>query len=254
MALEIKKPDELRKAKVLIFAPAGAGKTTFLGTAEEDERTSPMLFLDFEGGHESLAGLDIDVAEIRAWEDYNEAFEVLADPDTKYKSVGIDTLSETHIFALLNRLDDKAAERKEPDLIEQGDYGIASTQMRRFMREFRDLPMHVFFSAHSKEVEMTRVGKVTVPALSGQMAEEAVNLVSVAGYLAQAPGEEEGQVDRILLMQNYPKFRTKARMPWGKPPVDELENPTVTSLLDILGFPPAGSNGRPRSRKKSEDA
>lgn len=208
-----------------------------------------MLFMDFEGGSESLAGLDIDVAKIRSWEDYNEAFEVLADPETKYRSAGIDTVSETHIFALLNRLDDKAAERKEPDLIEQGDYGIASTQMRRFMREFRDLDMHVFFTAHAKEVEMQRVGKVTVPALSGQMAEEAVNLVSVAGYLANAPGEEDGQVDRILLLQNYPKFRTKARMPWGKPPVDELVNPTITDLLNALGFP-ENTNGSPRRGRK----
>lgn len=233
--LEIQKPEDRRFLKTLIFGPAGHGKTYFLGTAQEDPRTSPMLLLDFEGGEETLAGLDIDVAPIRGWEDYNEAYEILSDPDCEYNSVGIDSISETHIWALLSRIEDKADSRAEPDLIEMGDYGVVSTQLRRLLREFRDLPMHVFYTAGAKEVEIRKEGRVRVPAMSGQMAEEVVHIVSVCGYLAR--GEEEGEEFRSLLLQNYPGFRTKARTKWGSVAPDEIEDPSVTSLLDALEVP-----------------
>src|ERR1700760_2225712 len=112
MPLEIKRPDENRFLKALFFGPSGAGKTHMLGTATEDPRTSPMLLIDFEGGDETLAGLDIDVAPVRSWEDYNEVYgPLLEEKDWEipgsslkkgelYRSVGIDSISETHIFAL----------------------------------------------------------------------------------------------------------------------------------------------------------
>lgn len=238
MAVEIQKPDQLRYAKVLVYAPAGAGKTTFLGTAQEDPRTADMLLLDFEGGTESLAGLDIDVARIQSWNDYNEVYELLASGEHNYKSVGLDSVSETHTFALLDILKKEGPSRKDPELLEQRDYGKASVQMRRLLREFRDLPLHVFFSAHAKEIEIARQGRVTVPAMAGQMAEEVTGLMSVVGYLAQST-DEDGEDERVLLLENYAKFRIKARTPWKVETPDEIVNPTVTSLLDALGFPAA---------------
>ncbi len=235
MALKIHKPSDSLYAKALVFAPAGHGKTHLLGTAQEDARTAPMLLLSFEGGEETLAGLDIDVASIRSWDDYNKAYELLSDPDTKYRSVGIDSASETHIWALLQRIAEKGPSRKEPDLIEQGDYGVASTQLRRLLREFRDLPMHVFYTAHSKEIDERGVGKVKIPSMAGQMAEEIVGIMSIVGYLALQPSaNEDEETERILILQNYPGFRTKVRSPWKQEVPDEIENPTVTNLLDAL--------------------
>ena len=40
--------------KALWYAPPGHGKTTLLGTAVNDERVSPMLLLEFEGGTRSI--------------------------------------------------------------------------------------------------------------------------------------------------------------------------------------------------------
>lgn len=212
-----------------------------------------MLLLDFEGGLESLSGLDIETAPIRGWDDYNEAFEVLSDSDTKYKSVGIDSASETHIWALLTRLSEQEAKRSDKDLVELGDYGAVSTQMRRLLREFRDLPMHVFYTATTKEIEERGVGKVKVPAMAGQMSDEIVALMSIVGYLALTPGADD--TDRTLLLQNYPGFRTKVRSPWNFEAPDEIDDPTITKLLDALQFPMNGQPARrSRSRKKKEDA
>ncbi len=234
MAVTIRKPDSKRFCKGLVFAPGGAGKTVFLGTAALDERTAPCLLLDFEGGTESLAGLDIDIAPIEGWRDYSEIFELLASGDSGYNSCAIDSISETHKFALLDILRKEGPNRKDPDLLQQGDYGKATVQLRRLLREFRDLPMHVFFASHAKEVEIPREGRVRIPDMAGQMAEEVAGLMSVCGYLAQF--EEEGELHRTLLLHSFPKYRIKARTRWGQEAPEELIDPTVTTLLDALGY------------------
>jgi len=246
--VEIRKPTDNRYVKSLFFAPSGAGKTVLIGTAQEDERTAPMLFLDFEGGDESLAGLDVDIVEIRSWEDWNETYEMLMSGDHGYKSIGVDSISETHKWALLTILDKEKDTRKNPDLLEQRDYGTATVQMRRLLRAFRDLPMHVFFSAHAKEVEIPREGRVRVPDLSGQMAEEVPGLMSVVGYLAQY--EEEGELHRLLLLHSYPKFRIKVRTPWKVEVPSELEDPTITSLLDLLNFDSPAEDDEPKAKPR----
>src|SRR3990167_4195662 len=110
---------------MLIHAPSGHGKTYFLGTAALDARTSPMLVMDFEGGTSTLAGLDIDIAQIRSWEDYEEVYTNLLEGNevdgidySQYRSIGVDSISETHIFALLALLRVNGPQRKDPDLIE----------------------------------------------------------------------------------------------------------------------------------------
>jgi len=248
--MEVVSPTDRRYCKALIFAPAGAGKTVLLGTAQEDPRTYPMLLLDFEGGTESLAGLEIDTVPIRSWEDYNDAYEALANGDTidfddgdggysidfsAYNSLGIDSISETHKFALLEILRKEGPARRDPDLVEQGDYGRATTQMRRLLREFRDLDMHVFYAAHAKETEMPREGRVRVPDLAGQLAEEVSGLMSVAGYLAQFDGDD-GELHRTLLLHSFPKYRVKARTRWGVSAPQEIIDPTIGRILDALGY------------------
>lgn len=254
MAVDIHKPEGNQFLKMLVHAPSGAGKTFFMGTAQLDERTSPMLVLDFEGGYGTLAGLDIDIAPIRSWDDYSEVYTHLLNGTTddngvdysQYKSLGVDSISETHIFALLEILRVNGPSRKDGDLIEQGDYGKASVQMRRLLREFRDLPLHVIFTAQSKEIEESRVGKVKVPALSGQLAEEVPGMMDVVGYLARGE-DDEGVEFREMLLQGYPKFRSKIRVPWEVEAPDSIEDPTVTKVLDVLGIEAPKA---PRSRKK----
>ena len=255
--MEIVKPDSLRYLKALVFGPPGQGKTHLLGTAEADERLSPMLILDFEGGMGSLAGLDVAVAPIRSWDDFDEVYENLAEGNVvdgfdygAVRSVGVDSISEVHIFALLDILNKQGASRQDPELLEMRDYGKASVQMRRLLRAFRDLPVHVVFTALSKEVEKPRRGKVQVPMLSGQMAEEAPGLMDVVGYLAVTE-DEDGEAMRTLLLKNYPKFEIKARTPWGEDVPDELDDPTLGALLDLLGYPPAG--GKKKSNKKTKE-
>lgn len=237
MSLRIFRPGDRRYFKGLIHAPPGHGKTHFLGSAQEDDRTFPMLFLDFESGWESLAGLDIDVAEVRSWRDADEAIELLQSDseENDYRSVGFDSISEWHRWALLHSLDKHKSHRKNPDKFEWDDYNEVSVLLRRRLRRIRDLNMHVFFAAHSQDKEIPRMGRIVVPDLAGKMSDEVAGMVSTVGYLALFENDE-GEEDRVLLLRNNPKYRVKARTPWKESIPEEIEDPDVTTLLDTLGY------------------
>lgn len=238
--MNITKPGQNAYLKALIFGPYGSGKTHFLGSAQEDERTSPALYLDFEGGEQTLAGLDIDMAKVRTWDDFNEIYAGLAKGEGGYKTILLDSLSETHIFALMEILSEVSSSR-DPDKLEIQDYGKASIQMRRLIRAFRDLPYHFIATSQDKSDREARVGNVKKPALSGQMADEAPGMFDVCGYLTISteilPDKTTRDV-RSLLLKNFAQFRVKTRTPWGQEDAvpDYIDDPTVGSLLDVLGF------------------
>ena len=227
-----------RYFKGMFFGPPGHGKTRLAGTAAQDKRTSPLLFLDFEGGTQTLAGMpgegkDWEERSIRDWAGYNDAYTDLQ--EGKFKGAVVDSLSETHVGALLAILSENKGQRRDDDKLEIQDYGKAMIQVRKFVRAFRDLPIHVFFTAHSKTETDPREGLITVPSMAGKLAHEIPGMMDVSAYLALVT-DEDGKTRRSLLLQNYAKIRTKVRAPWGIEPPDEIDDPTVTKLLDTLGY------------------
>jgi len=236
------KSESERRAKNLIYGPPKVGKTHLLGTAAHDERTAPVACFDFEGGVtevlETMPGWGTDFINIpiHTWDDFNEGYDRVLTNDEKFKSFGVDSLSETHIWALMNLLDDGAPSReKNPDLIQEGDYGIGLVQLRRLVRYLRDLPLHGFYVAHDKEDVHPKEGRIRVPNLAGKAATEIPGLMTVVGYLSLME-DENGDTIRSLLLQNYAKIRTGVRAPWGTTVPDEIDDPTVTKLLDALNY------------------
>lgn len=232
--MRIVKPAEAAKCRALVYGPGGHGKTYFLGTADDDERTYPTLFLAFEAGVQTLVGRDTDVVEVNSWKDFNEAYEELSRPDTAYRSVCVDSLSETQTSGLLDLLRTPNPARAGPDSVERGDWGVILVQMRRFVREFKTLDMHVFMSALSKQDLDPREGRIVVPSFQGQFADEVVGMFDVVGYMAEVTEGED--IQRQLLLHGYPKFRVKVRMPMGMTAPTEIVDPDVTKLLDVMGY------------------
>jgi len=228
-----RKPSDAQYVKALIHGPAGSGKTRFCGTAQLDERTYPTAFLNFESGDQTLSGLDIDVFDIVDFSTYDDVYKILSDPKTKYKSACIDSLTETQVVGLLNILDlDK--KRADPDLLAMQDWGLILTRMRRFVRQFKFLPLHTFFTALSKDEVVARVGNVKSPALQGAFATEMPGIMDIVAYMAQE--EQDGVVKRLLLLHSYPRFSVKCRAPWDAEVPAEIYDPTVSLLLDALNI------------------
>jgi hypothetical protein len=231
-----RQPIDANFAKVLIHSPAGHGKTRLLGTAQDDPRTFPMAFLNFEGGEQTLSGLSIDVFDIRDSKDFDEVYKDLRHPQAPWKSVGVDSITETQISALLEILDKDTINRADPDQLAQQDWGVVLIRMRRIVRQYvKMLPKHVFMTALSKDDVIPRVGSVKAPQIQGSFATELPGILDTVAYLALEE-DPDGSVHRLLLLSGYPRFSVKSRSPWGVTVPAQIEDPTIAKLLDALGF------------------
>lgn len=233
---------------MLIYAPAGHGKTYFLGTGAKDNRVAPMLLLDFEAGVESIRSHvketkvedignpvpgKIDVVRIKAWSDLESVYDLLLSNKSymeKYKSVALDSLTEMNYLNLTTIVENSMATnpRHMEDVAEMSDYLRSAFMMRKIVRGFRDLPVHSFFTAGVQEVT-DPVSKVphVVPALNGKMALEVPGLVTIVGYLG-IDGEK-----RVLLTQPASRFTAKDRTEGGKLGA-YVEDPTIPKIFDLI--------------------
>jgi hypothetical protein len=238
--------------KILWYSPPGHGKTTMLGTAVKDKRISPMLLLEFEAGIRSIESkvreirledlgskkpsIDkIDVVHIQTWADFDVAYEFLLEGNHEYKSVGIDSLSEVDYLSMgdalrVAQLEDR---KHDPDIPEQRDYLRNASKIRKLIRFFRNLPLHVFFTANSKleQDPLTRESKIW-PALTGKLAFEVPGLVEIVGYLAVVEKDEDTN-ERWLFVQPTGRFEAKDRTEGGKLGQYIVE-PTIPKILDLV--------------------
>jgi hypothetical protein len=221
-------------AKIMVYGPSGYGKTRLLSTAMADQRTSPLFLIDYEGGTSSIRGTGVKRRKIETWEDFNETYEYLASGDHPFKSIALDSASEAHLFALFQRLQATDRRRTNADALDENDYGLAATQMRRLIRKFRDLPYHFFATALSQEVTDVREGVVKKPAMSGKLADDLMGIFDCVGYLAK--DGDGADALRVLVLQNYSKIRTKIRIPPELPQISEIDDPTISKILDAMGF------------------
>lgn len=243
MSVQPHNPGDDGFLKFLVHSPGGHGKTHFLGTAQEDERTYPMALINFDGGDLTLAGLEMDVYDARDMQDFTDIFEQLSDPDDPHRSVALDSVSETQVGGLMAILQEPSISkggRPGPDTLEQSDWGTILVRMRRLIRELKWLPKHVFFTSLSKTDALPRIGQVLRPSLQGQFADDILGIPDVLAYMALDDVEvDEAHPDgqqRILLLHSNPRFMVKCRTPWGTTVPSEIEDPTVTKLLDALGY------------------
>ncbi len=244
--LPITRPAEATHLKMLVYSPAGHGKTTFVASAQEDPRSRPTLILDFEGGVSSIADQEIDVIRVRSVNDFEETYQFLSGGQHDYRTVIIDSLSEIHQLFFLTQLESAAREdsRRHPDVAQQADYSRISIRMRRLIRFYRDLPMHVLMTAGSRNLEdqITR-STTTIPQMIGSFANELPGLFDIVAYLALV--EEDGVTSRVLVCQPTERFVAKVRVPRSIDfPATTIE-PTLTKVLDLLKIPQVqGTSGK----------
>ena len=251
--LKIYKPHiEKYKLKMLVYGPPGVGKTSLLATAGLHKLTAPILLVNIEGGMLSVAdcaGLGLkeppDVVDLDSFEGLEDIFWYLAKGDHPYKSVGIDSLSELQMVnlesivkKLVGRLSGSGAKRESLDDVWREDYGTSTQQLRRAVRKFRDLPMHVFFSCHETTTSDKDRNETIHPMLTPKLRGAVMGYMDVIGYMyvETDTGEEEpeeNETSRRLLCRPFGKWQAKDRSP-GQRLGLVVENPTIPVIIDRI--------------------
>jgi len=238
--------------KFLVYGVPGVGKTRIAGSSFEVESFRPVLFIDLEGGTESIRELypKIEVVRVKtiydkggrvkksAWTQLRDLYEELKKGGHDYQTVVIDNVTEAYQISLQDVMQKLTAENpdRDPDVPSQREWGKATAQMRRFIRQMRDLPMHVIMTAHelAKEDDNGTVRHIT-PSLPGKLAMEASGFFDEVFYLytKSEKGEDNKPITtRKIQTQPVGKYIAKDRS--GKLPL-VVSDPTIKSLYDQMG-------------------
>lgn len=238
--------------KIGIIGDPGVGKTFLAGTIEDAVQVKRALMIDVEGGSMTIAGRDIDVIRVTSWSDlqsiYKELYAMCFSDSwdgPMYDAVIIDTLTELQKMSMMQIMAEVVADKsdRDPYVPAQREWGKSQEQIRRLVRAFRDLPLHVIFTFHGKDDQDPTTGEVKVrPSLPGKLAAEVAGFLDVLGYLAVRSLPKAGDnpnkemVDtRVILFQPTGKYTAKDRS--GKLG-NVMVNPTMPIILDkILGSP-----------------
>lgn len=244
-------PNEDVFINFLVYGPTGVGKTRLLGSAQECEYTSPVLFLDIEGGTLSLTGMDIDIVRPQNFTEIQDLYDFLRYENDVYRSVAIDSLTELQrklsMAEIMGVLQEDAsysnlAEHKPPD---RYDWLSSGEQMRRFIRAFRDLAylpdpdirVHVLFTALEKADE---VRSVVCPSLPGVLGMEVGASVDIMARFSLERVDVNGgekvyrnlsMIERIDPMGT--RYLAKCRLPVGSKPPEDIKYPTVQKILSM---------------------
>jgi len=146
MAIEIKNTSDVSNQfiKVLVHAPAGAGKTRLCDTTG----TKPLI-ISVEGGLLSLKGANIDYVDVKTLDELRQVYAMIL-TDTTYDWVCLDSLSEVAETVLAH----EKKQTKDP----RKAYGEMQDTMLELIRCFRDLPKNIYMSAKQKRIEDTVTG------------------------------------------------------------------------------------------------
>lgn len=223
---------------MLFYGDSGTGKTTLAGSADKVPAMRPVLFVDIEGGTESLRHSypEVDTVRVTTWKEMQNLYNVLYEGGTGYKTVVLDSLTEIQKFNMYTIME--AVVQKRPDLDQDvpsmREWGKNLEQLRKMVRGFRDLEMHTIFTALNKTDKDQRTGIVTMkPSLSGKLADEVAAFLDVVCYyyVKQVGDGEDTQFKRLLLTQKTDGQVAKDRT--GKLPMI-IEDPDMSKIYELM--------------------
>lgn len=223
-------------AKCLVFGVNGIGKTRFAASSPK------AVIVDInEEGTRSAKGSGARVFEADTWGDIGDIYWYLKAGKHPFESVSLDTLTAMQNMAMsfvLGEAEDRdpTRERSMPD---KRSYGRAGELMKGMMLAYRNLPMHVVFTAQERTIrdeDTDEIIDVTVDLPAGSRG-TAMGCVGVLGRMTtkevRARNKKTRKVTKKwvdhLQVGPHEIIRTKDRT-GVLPPV--LRNPTMGDIID----------------------
>ena len=240
--LQVRPPDAIVDwLNMLVYGDPGVGKTWLAGTAADDPRTSPVLYLDCEGGVTTIRHRrDIEVVPVRSIPQLEDIYNTLyysIDPNTgkiPYGTVIVDPITE--LADLDMRTIMKAAFQAKPDVVDidvpsPREWGKNRNHIRLIVRGFRDLPCHVIITANAGRDQDNSTPPIVsyYPGFAGKLKTEISGFMDIVGYLY--PDATTGEIVRKLQVTGTRRIQAKDR-------TDRLGgvvvNPTIPMLWNLI--------------------
>lgn len=216
---------------LVVYGPAGVGKTTFAASAQDSEYGKDVLFIDVEGGVRSIADRDdITVFRPESFDEIRDLYLELKSGSLPFKTVVVDSIGEAQALGLTTIL-----RSSKTGITSLQDYGKSNEQITGFVRGLRGMAqsngINVVFTALAVETKDETTGAVlTRPALTPKARETIIGAVDMCGYLTQ---NRDGT--RVLKFAPHPNYEAKLRQPMGGEQIPlEIVNPKMSDLLDIM--------------------
>lgn len=216
------KAGTLHGVKVLVYGPAGVGKTVLSSTAP-----TPII-LSAESGLLSLRKVSIPVVEIKTIDDLNEAYRWATESEEAkdIETVCIDSLTEIAEVILSN------AKRQTKD--PRQAYGELIDKMLMTVKAFRDLPgKHIYMSSKMEPVKNEITGVSTyVPSMPGTKVGPQLPYLFDEVFRMGTNKTQDGASYRFL--QTQPDLQYEAKDRSGA--LDFLEPPDLGHIINkIMG-------------------
>lgn len=228
IGIKVERPRPMsEKFSAIIYGKKGVGKTSLAASAAKVPELSPVLYMAIEDGSSVLDkdyhdDPNLDVVYVEDWPTGASVIDALANNQTKYKTVIVDTISELQ-------------EHMKEHTTEAG-YGlwayIADNSISVMKMLHRSKFVNVIFTTHAEKLKEEDSGKVLMSPyfLGKKTIEEALKPIDLVLYLALGK-DESGQPVHVLQTKGDGKIDASDRS--GELPF-QMGNPTFEDIYPYL--------------------
>ena len=222
---------------VLIYALAGVGKTTLLGTLPGYGLVIDIP--DFEGGTSVLykKAKRIKVTSVYEWDEFDVLYKMLRKMEHQFDWVAIDTISAAGKLArkkVINERDEIGGAGHKLRIQDWGEIGQLNEQL---YEKFRSLPIPVIFTSQERErittnddeEEITRI----VPNVTPASLDALLPHPMLTGRLYMYE-DSDGKWHRQLRVAKHSRFDTKSRSLPDRPLPSIIRSPNLGKILAYM--------------------
>jgi hypothetical protein len=155
----------------------------------------------------------------------------------RYRTVILDSLTETEVYCMnqLTGVTNETRMDEEVTPAEWAQYRQQHTMIQRLIRNFRNLPMHVMFTAARGYIQDEQKRQLFSPMMTGKLSSLIQGFMDVVGYLVLGQAEtDDTPAPRRLYVRPNTRYAAKCRLTPFRG--NFFDNPTMGDILTKTGL------------------